>query len=189
MKSRTVYIGLGSNIGKREDNIESALRLLQDDPRVTLAGVSSLYETSPVGPRQRDFLNAAAKIRTSLGPRALLRALKGIEARLGRRPGGGRWGPRAIDLDILFYGSKVLKGKTLELPHPRLAERLFVLIPLAEIAPGFRHPVLKKTVRKLRDNLLLTSGKQKVTMYSVHAKPASCRGRDKDRDRTWKKTR
>ena len=128
-----VYLGLGSNLGNREANLRAALRGLWRMGRVE--AVSALHETEPVGgPAQPSFYNAACRMETGLEPRSLLRFLQGLEHELGRRPGGARGGPRPIDLDILLYEDRVVDEVGLIIPHPRLAERPFVLVPLAEIA-------------------------------------------------------
>lgn len=114
------------------------------------ARVSSLYETDPVGVTdQPPFLNACCTGRTWLAPRELLARLKAIEAEAGRRPGGPRWGPRPLDLDILLYGDRIVQEPDLVIPHPRLAERAFALVPLAEIAPEWPVPGTGATVAEL----------------------------------------
>ncbi|MFH2144936.1 MAG: 2-amino-4-hydroxy-6-hydroxymethyldihydropteridine diphosphokinase [Candidatus Omnitrophota bacterium] len=152
------YIGIGSNLGRRKLNIQNALSLLTRKNTVKLLKISSFYETKPVGgPKQPEFLNAAAVVRTELLPKQLLSLLKDIEKRLGRNFNSVRWGPRLIDLDILFYDKRVMRTKDLTVPHPQVTERLFVLRPLAQIAPRYKHPNFKKTVKKLLDELKLRS--------------------------------
>ena len=151
-----VYLGLGSNMGKRQDNLDKALDLLSQ--RLRVEQVSSIYDTEPVGnTNQPRFLNLVCQVHTRLAPMELLTMAKGIELKLGRAPAISN-APRPIDIDILFYGDQVVKTKELVIPHPRLAERAFVLIPLAEIAPDLVHPVSGKTVRELLQGVTETQG-------------------------------
>lgn len=146
--SLKVYIGLGSNLGYRKGNIRKAVSLLEGLGRISK--ISSIYETEPVGPvEQRWFLNAVVEIETDLEPRELLLRLKELERRIGRSEGGERWGPREIDLDILFYGDLVMEDEDLIIPHPRIGERRFVLEPLYEIAPDLIHPITGSTVSEM----------------------------------------
>jgi len=145
--THTVYIALGSNLGDRPANLRAAVEALA--PEVTVLAESRVYETPPWGYEdQPAFLNMAVKGETDLEPEALLAYLKQIETQLGREK-TVRWGPRLIDLDILFYDDLVIESPPLVVPHPRLHERGFVLVPLADVAPEFVHPVLGKRVREL----------------------------------------
>ena len=153
--SIAVYLGLGSNMGNRQENLERALSFLSQ--RLRVAKVSSVYDTEPVGnANQPRFLNQVCQVYTRLAPTALLALAKGIESKLGRT--GKSNAPRPIDIDILFYGDQVIKTPELVIPHPRLAERAFVLIPLAEIAPDLRHPVSGKTIKDQLQGLTETQG-------------------------------
>src|SRR5215212_3842813 len=135
------YVGLGSNLGQREQTIHRALELLQDEGGLEVAAVSALRETDPVGYEQQPrFLNGVAAIRTDLDPRALLRRLQAVELELGRDRSGPRFGPRTIDLDLLLYGDEEIDEPDLVVPHPRLSERRFVLEPLAELDSGLEVP-------------------------------------------------
>lgn len=129
----TCYLGIGSNLGDRRRNIKKALEILKNTKGIRLEKVSKIYETNPVGGlRQGRFLNGVMKIRTTLSPCQLLRTLKRIEKDLGRKR-TKRFGPRIIDLDILFYKDLVINRKNLKIPHPRCLERDFVLKPLLEV--------------------------------------------------------
>ena len=142
----TAYLGLGSNMGDRQHNLDKALEYLAQ--RLRLEKVSSVYDSEPVGDvDQPRFLNSACEVSTNLSPAGLLALAKAIEAKMGRTGPTGT--PRTIDIDILFYGDKVVKTPDLVIPHPRLSERAFVLVPLAEIAPDFVHPVSGKMVKEL----------------------------------------
>jgi 2-amino-4-hydroxy-6-hydroxymethyldihydropteridine diphosphokinase len=145
---RLVYIALGSNIGDRAAMLARGIAAL-NAAGVRVLRQSSFYASEPVdAPPQAWFLNAVVEAETALMPRQLLRTLMGIEQALGRRRTIAR-GPRTLDLDILFYGSSVIHAPDLEVPHPRMEGRRFVLAPLAELAPGLRHPVSRKTVSQL----------------------------------------
>ena len=146
----TVYIGIGSNQGDREKNLREAVHRIKTDEILKSPVCSSIYETEPVGFEEQSwFLNAVIIGECSLEPVALLRYLKTLEKEMGRRK-VLRWGPRLIDLDILFYGSIVQKTEGLEIPHPRLHERGFVLVPLCELTPDLTHPLLSdRTVREI----------------------------------------
>jgi 2-amino-4-hydroxy-6-hydroxymethyldihydropteridine diphosphokinase len=147
------YLGLGSNIGERSANIKLALALLEERGE-SIVRRSSLYETEPWGVRDQPlFLNMAVEVETNCGPRELFALCKKIERDMGRDPAAPRWGPRVIDLDILLYEGVILREPEIEIPHPRMHERLFVLDPLSEIAPQLVHPVLLMTIGELRMTL------------------------------------
>lgn len=134
------FLGLGSNVGERLDHLQRAVDLLDDDARTRVDAVSSVYETEPVGgPEQGPYLNLAVRVATRRSPLSLLALAHRVEAALGRVR-EERWGPRTIDVDVLLYGERIVRTRRLEVPHPRLAERAFVLVPLIEVAPGLRLP-------------------------------------------------
>ncbi len=149
------YIALGSNLGDRESSIHGALDALDACADIDLIASSTIIETDPVGPSgQGAYLNAAAHVRTTCSARALLEMLLGIEQDFGRdRSKEQRWGPRTLDLDLLIYVDQVIDEPGLCIPHPRLHERDFVLIPLAEIAPDIHVPVHEKTPRAMLEAL------------------------------------
>jgi len=147
-----VYISLGSNLKDKYTNIKLALHYLRNISKIIKK--SSLYKTSPVeNKNQPDFLNCVVKIKTDYSATELLKKLKHIEEILGRKKANKRYQPRTIDLDILFYGKKVIRNKFLTVPHEKLYKRKFVLWPLSEIAPNFVHPVLKKTIKEIKNEL------------------------------------
>jgi len=147
-----VYIGIGSNMGDKRANCLRAVGLMSSSG-IVVTKKSSLYETEPWGLNEQPlFMNMAAVAETDLPPERLLAALKDIEKKMGRLE-TARWGPRCIDLDILFYDNGIFTENDLCIPHPLLHQREFVLLPLSEIAPDKWHPVLKKTVRQLREEL------------------------------------
>ena len=139
-KSTVCYVGLGSNLGDPAEQVERAFDFLRAIPGVRLLSRSSLYRSGPIGPlEQPDYVNAVAKISTTLGARELLDALKRIERLRGRKR-GVRWGPRVLDLDLLVYGDEEIDELRLKVPHPGIAERNFVLLPLLEIEPSLAVP-------------------------------------------------
>ncbi len=143
---KRAFLGLGSNIGDRELYLRSAISELDSYSRIKVLKISSFHDTAPLGSaRQGRFLNAVVEIETTLEPEQLLDAALDIEKRLGRIR-AERWGPRTIDVDILTYGELVYESPRLSIPHPLMHERAFVLAPLAEIAPAFRHPVFGASV-------------------------------------------
>jgi 2-amino-4-hydroxy-6-hydroxymethyldihydropteridine diphosphokinase len=155
----TAYLSLGSNLGNREDNLDMALKLLSE--RMRMGKVSPIYDTEPLGnTNQPRFLNIACEVFTRLTPEGLLALAKGIEGKMGRRGKSGE--PRTIDIDILLYGDSIVEKPDLVIPHPSMAERSFVLVPLAEIAPDLVHPIVKKTIKEMRDAIKEVQGVMKL---------------------------
>jgi 2-amino-4-hydroxy-6-hydroxymethyldihydropteridine diphosphokinase len=155
-----VYLGLGSNLGDRQENLDRALDFLSQ--RMQVKEVSSVYETEPMGDvNQPRFLNLVCQIHTRLAPMGLLTLAKGIELKLGRGLGKAD-APRPIDIDILLYGNQVIKTPELTVPHPGLPDRAFALIPLAEIAPDLVHPQSGKSIRQLSQEV---KGRQGVVKW------------------------
>lgn len=145
---KTAFLGLGSNVGDRETNLREAIQRLDSD-EIRVLRRSSLYETAPQELLDQPwFLNAVVEAETTLFPMQLLQRVREIERQMGRRRLTAK-GPRNIDIDILFYGRAVIATAELEVPHPRIAQRRFVLEPLAEIAPDFRHPLTGKTANDM----------------------------------------
>ncbi|MFH1169121.1 MAG: 2-amino-4-hydroxy-6-hydroxymethyldihydropteridine diphosphokinase [Chloroflexota bacterium] len=145
-ESVTVYLGLGSNLGDRQQNLDQALEIMSQ--RLRLGEMSSVYDTEPVGDSsQPRYLNMVVQAFTRLSPPGLLTLAKGVESKLGRVGKSGA--PRTIDIDILLYGEQVVEQPELTIPHPRMAERAFVLVPLAEIAPDVVHPITGKKIKEM----------------------------------------
>lgn len=144
-----VYLGLGSNEGDRFFNLQKAVSELSNNSRVHITKLSSIYETEPIGfENQAYFLNAVIEINTFINPFDLLSFVKSIELQIGRKD-SFNWGPRVIDIDLLFYENRIIKSDVLSIPHPEIQYRRFVLLPLNEIAPHYCHPVEKLTVQQL----------------------------------------
>ena len=154
--SAVAYLGLGSNLGDRAAHLAFALARLADDDGIELLEVSDVIETAPVGGvEQPAFLNAVCRVATSLAPRDLLCAAIAIEAARGRRrEQETRWGPRVLDIDVILYADRVIDEPGLRIPHPRLASRAFVLVPLAQLAPDLVHPETGATIGDLAAGIM-----------------------------------
>jgi 2-amino-4-hydroxy-6-hydroxymethyldihydropteridine diphosphokinase len=156
---KTVYLSLGSNIGDREANLRTAIARLTAVGQVV--AVSSFFETEPIEfAAQPWFLNCAVALRTELMPKLFLAKIQAIEHEMGRRRVQPK-GPRSIDIDVLLFGNSVISAPQLEVPHPAMHQRRFVLEPLMEIAPDVRHPVLKRSIRELLHDLPREAGQVK----------------------------
>ena len=161
MASVEIYLGLGSNLGDRRLNLELALSLLARE--IQLLAISSIYETEPWGVEEQPrYLNCVCRGYTALSPTAMLMLTQSVEKDLGRQA-TFRYGPRIIDVDILLYGRQTYRSAELEIPHPRLAERAFTLIPLAEVSPNLIHPVLQQTMSDLASRV---GGREGVRLWS-----------------------
>lgn len=159
---KTVYIALGSNMGCKRDNMAQAIQAIAALPGVQINKSSSLYETEPWGKTdQEKFLNQVIEIETSLKPADLLRELQKIEIKMGRQR-KEKWGPRLIDLDILLYGNEVMEDPHLTIPHPRMRERLFVLVPLAEIGADIQFPEDGATIEEVLSRVLVREGNRGI---------------------------
>lgn len=145
-------IALGSNLGDSRSILDRAIASLRSSPQIAIVAVSSWYRTRAIGPPQPDYLNGCATLQTSLSALELLTTLQAIEAAFGRVR-QQRWGARTLDLDLLLYGSQIVDTPVLQVPHPLMNERAFVLVPLAEIAPDWREPRTGRSIAHLRDEL------------------------------------
>lgn len=158
-----IYLGLGSNEGDREQNLQKAIKKLRQSKEINVTKLSSIFESEPIGYiNQSWFLNAVIEVESNFKPYDLLQFIKDIEEELGRRK-TFRWGPRIIDIDIISYGNYVLKSSRLTIPHPQMHFRKFVLIPLFEIAPYYIHPVSKLSVWQM----IQQSPDNKVYLYKT----------------------
>ena len=159
-----IFIGLGTNLGDKLANLQAALDALREF--VTVTKISSIFQTTPWGYLdQDDFFNIVIEVNAILAPLELLDRLKTLESELGRTE-SFRYGPRIIDMDILMYGDLIYISERLEIPHPRMTERAFVLAPFAEIAPEVVHPILKKTIEKLLSEVD-SSGVRKLPRFNI----------------------
>jgi len=163
----TAYISTGSNMGEKQDNCRRALAALNRTDTVTVESISRFYLTEPMEYSDQPwFVNAAAKIRTSLAPVDLLAVLKSFETKYGRADGGIRFGPRPLDFDIIFYNDLIIETEQLIVPHPRMQNREFVLRPISDLAPELIHPVYNKSIRQMLDELSIQN-QQCILMKEV----------------------
>ena len=148
-----IYIGIGANLGDREKTLQEATDILNAKPEIAVVATSAVYETAPIGVvDQPYFLNAVLQIHTSLSARSLLNCLLATERKFGRVR-ETRWGPRTLDLDILLYRDAIINQPGLQVPHPHLHERAFVLVPLCDLKPDLKHPVLGQSIQFLTKSL------------------------------------
>jgi 2-amino-4-hydroxy-6-hydroxymethyldihydropteridine diphosphokinase len=164
MKLTKCAIALGSNLGDSLEILKSAIEILNNQPEISVISRSSCYQTAPIGPPQPDYINACVILEVALKPQELLVKLLETETKFNRIR-REKWGPRTLDLDLLLYDRLILETPTLTLPHPRMAERAFVLVPLAEIAPDWVHPVTGSAIDRLLQ-AVDRSGVQKLTVDS-----------------------
>ena len=161
--SHTAYIGIGTNLGDRIGNYRKALVKIAELPDTKITRESSLYESEPHGNARNWFINGVAEIETELEAKELLKALQKIETALGRKRDKSKKSvSREMDLDILLFDSEILEGRTLKVPHPQIPNRRFVLLPLSELVPALRHPVIGETITTL---LVTTEDKNKVMLF------------------------
>ena len=161
---QTVYLGLGSNKGKRISYIEKAIEEISGLPETKIFVRSGIYETEPWGNiEQEDYLNSVIGIQTQLNAEDLLKELKSIEKHIGRKE-NKKWSEREIDIDLLFYGNEIIDKDHMKVPHGQIENRRFVLVPMNEIAPGFMHPVFKKSISQLLED---TTDILKVFKYKL----------------------
>jgi len=157
-----VYIGVGSNVGNKKENFLEALSRVAKLPDTRIVKESSFYESEPMGEAKEWYVNGAIEIETKFKPEMLLKKFKNIERAMGRKKVKKRWGARIIDLDILLYDTAIVKKKNLRIPHPEMASRKFVLLPLSEIAPQVIHPELGVTISEL---LIKVKDTKKIHLY------------------------